>query len=218
MALHALFGGTFDPIHLGHLAVVEALAQQIALERVIIMPNNVPPHRPQPEASSAQRKAMVELAIAGNPLFGLDDRELRRDTPSYTAATLAQWRQQHGYQQPLGFIIGQDSLLTLPTWHQADTLLNQCHILVCRRPGYPVKMASEAHQRWLESHLTDDVSRLHNEPAGCIWLADTPLFDISATAIRQRLHQGRTCADLLPAAVERYIREQGLYRHAPDET
>lgn len=85
--LQALFGGTFDPIHYGHLKPVEILANQIGLSRVIIMPNNVPPHRPQPEATSEQRKLMVELAIADKPLFVLDERELRRDTPSFTADT-----------------------------------------------------------------------------------------------------------------------------------
>jgi len=211
MALHALFGGTFDPIHCGHLRVVEALAQQVKLARITIMPNNVPPHRPQPMASSIQRKEMVALAIADNPLFALDERELQRATPSYTADTLAQWREEQGYARPLAFIIGQDSLLTLPTWYHAERLLSLCHILVCRRPGYPVQMKSEEEQRWLEAHLTDDPTRLHQEPAGRIWLADTPLVDISATAIRQRLQRGQPCRDLLPEAVENYIRAHRLY-------
>ncbi|WP_264385657.1 nicotinate-nucleotide adenylyltransferase [Siccibacter colletis] len=217
MALHALFGGTFDPIHCGHLRVVEALAQQVKLARITIMPNNVPPHRPQPMASSIQRKEMVALAIADNPLFALDERELQRTTPSYTADTLAQWREEQGYTRPLAFIIGQDSLLTLPTWYHAGRLLSLCHILVCRRPGYPVQMKSEEEQRWLEAHLTNDPALLHQEPAGRIWLADTPLVDISATAIRQRLQRGQSCRELLPEAVENYIRAHRLY-HTDSQT
>lgn len=110
--LQALFGGTFDPVHYGHLKPVEALANLIGLSKVTIMPNNVPPHRPQPEANSQQRKTMVELAIADKPLFTLDERELMRNEPSYSADTLQAWRQESGEQAPLAFIIGQDSLLT----------------------------------------------------------------------------------------------------------
>ncbi|MGV2399119.1 MAG UNVERIFIED_CONTAM: nicotinate-nucleotide adenylyltransferase, partial [Klebsiella aerogenes] len=112
--LQAMYGGTFDPVHYGHLKPVEILANQIGLSRVIIVPNNVPPHRPQPEATSAQRVHMLELAIADKPLFVLDERELQRDTPSWTAQTLQEWRQEQGPEQPLAFIIGQDSLLTFP--------------------------------------------------------------------------------------------------------
>ena len=101
------------------------------------MPNNVPPHRPQPVASSEQRKTMLELAIADKPLFTLDERELRRDTPSWTSQTLQEWREEQGADKPLAFIIGQDSLLTFHTWHRYETILDYAHLLVCRRPGYP---------------------------------------------------------------------------------
>ena len=105
-SLQALFGGTFDPIHYGHLQTVEALARQVGLRQVTLLPNNVPPHRPQPEASAAQRVAMVELAIADRPLFNLDTRELARQTPSWTVETLEQLRAERGAAQPLAFIIG----------------------------------------------------------------------------------------------------------------
>ncbi len=95
-SLQAMYGGTFDPVHYGHLKPVEILANLIGLQRVIIMPNNVPPHRPQPEATSEQRKAMLALAIADKPLFTLDERELRRDTPSWTSQTLREWRAEQG--------------------------------------------------------------------------------------------------------------------------
>ena len=151
-SLQALFGGTFDPVHYGHLKPVEILANLIGLSRVIIMPNNVPPHRAQPEASGEQRKRMVELAIADKPLFSLDERELKRDTASYTAQTLQEWREEQGPDVPLAFIIGQDSLLTFPSWHDYDTILGNTHLIVCRRPGYPLEMAQEKHQQWLEDH------------------------------------------------------------------
>jgi nicotinate-nucleotide adenylyltransferase len=210
--LYALFGGTFDPIHYGHLRPVEALAQQVGLKKVTLLPNNVPPHRPQPEASAQQRVAMLHCAIADRPLFDIDTRELERETPSWTVATLEALRAERGAEQPLGFIIGQDSLLTLAKWHRWQDLLSLCHLLVCKRPGYATQMESPEMQQWLEEHLADDAQQLHHSPAGRIWLADTPLLDISATEIRQRRHTGISCADLLPDAVIRYIDSVGLYR------
>lgn len=211
-SLQALFGGTFDPIHYGHLQTVEALARQVGLRQVTLLPNNVPPHRPQPEASAAQRVAMVELAIADRPLFNLDTRELARQTPSWTVETLEQLRAERGAAQPLAFIIGQDSLLSLHKWHRWESLLDLCHLLVCQRPGYASEMPTPELQRWLTQHQTHDADALHRQPAGLIWLADTPLVPVSATDIRQRRHHGISCDDLLPAAVIDYINHQGLYR------
>ena len=216
-SLQALYGGTFDPVHYGHLKPVEILANLIGLQRVIIMPNNVPPHRPQPEATSEQRKEMLALAIADKPLFQLDERELRRDTPSYTSQTLQEWRAERGPTQPLGFIIGQDSLLNFPSWHQYETILQNSHLIVCRRPGYPLTMKEEQHQAWLDAHLTNDVEDLHPLPAGKIYLAETPWFDISATLIRERLQQDLSCDDMLPAPVLNYIHQHGLYQKSADE-
>jgi len=216
-SLQALYGGTFDPVHYGHLKPVEILANLIGLQRVIIMPNNVPPHRPQPEATSEQRKEMLALAIADKPLFQLDERELRRDTHSYTSQTLQEWRAERGPTQPLGFIIGQDSLLNFPSWHQYETILQNSHLIVCRRPGYPLTMKEEQHQAWLDAHLTNDVEDLHTLPAGKIYLAETPWFDISATLIRERLQQDLSCDDMLPAPVLNYIHQHGLYQKSADE-
>lgn len=212
LMLQAIYGGTFDPIHYGHLKSVTALAEEVSLHQVIIMPNNVPPHRPQPQASSEQRKKMVELAIADNPLFTLDCRELERSTPSWTVETLEQIREEKGTLQPLAFIIGQDSLVSLPRWHRWESLLSLCHLLVCQRPGYPLTMETTALQEWLDAHRTDSVEQLHQQAAGKIFMAPTPLYDISATTIRARLESGKDCADLVPAPVLNFIRQQHLYR------
>ncbi|WP_127957721.1 nicotinate-nucleotide adenylyltransferase [Serratia microhaemolytica] len=210
--LLALFGGTFDPIHYGHLRPVEALAQEIGLERVTLLPNHVPPHRPQPEANAQQRLAMVQIAIAEHPLFTVDDRELHRITPSYTIDTLEELRQQHGADTRLAFIIGQDSLLSLHKWHRWQDLLNYCHLLVLARPGYQQQMETVVLQHWLEQHQVRRPVELHRQSAGYIYLANTPLWEISATEIRQRHQQGISCDDLLPRSVQRYIELQGLYR------
>ncbi len=209
--LHALFGGTFDPVHFGHLRPVEALAQQTGLARVLLLPNNVPPHRPQPVASPTQRVEMLRCAIQDRPLFEIDTRELQLDAPSWTVATLEALRAESGPQQALAFIIGQDSLLNLSGWHRWQDLLSLAHLLVCKRPGYPAEMGAAEMQRWLETHLARDVTQLHQQPAGAIWLADTPLVDISATEIRGRRYAGLACDSLMPAAVIDYIDRAGLY-------
>ncbi|MCD1126894.1 nicotinate-nucleotide adenylyltransferase [Jinshanibacter sp. LJY008] len=211
-AIHALFGGTFDPIHYGHLKPVEALAQEVGLNRITLLPNHVPPHRPQPEANTQQRLTMVKLAVAGNPLFSVDERELHRLAPSYTIDTLEEIRSEQGTKIPLAFIIGQDSLLTLHYWHRWQSLLDYCHLLVCARPGYTDKLDTPELERWLQQHRTTHIDDLKQQANGLIYLAHTPLLDISATDIRQRKHNGISLDDLLPPAVQQYIEQQGLYR------
>ncbi|MEY4474394.1 MAG: nicotinate (nicotinamide) nucleotide adenylyltransferase [Pseudomonadota bacterium] len=210
--LYALFGGTFDPIHYGHLKPVEALVQQVGLQHIILLPNHIPPHRPQPEANARQRLKMVELAVADNPLFSVDPRELLRDSPSFTIDTLENLRKERGAKLPLAFIIGQDSLLSLHKWHRWQSLLDVCHLLVCARPGYSQTMATPALQQWLDDHRVFDAQTLSQRSHGAIYLANTPLLDISATDIRRRRHSSESCDDLLPRAVQRYIELQGLYR------
>lgn len=208
----ALYGGTFDPIHYGHLRPVEALSGLIGLKEVIWLPNNIPPHRPQPEASSQQRLKMVRLALEPYSSFTVDTRELEKPTPSYTIETLRDFRKEIGDKQPLAFIIGQDSLLSINTWHQWEDLLEVCHLLVCARPGYQTHFDSVQMQTWLTKHQTHQQEDIHCLPAGKIFLADTPLYNISATDIRARHKAGLDCHDLLPNSVEDYIRQQQLYK------
>lgn len=209
--LYALFGGTFDPVHYGHLRPIIALAQEIGLTQVSLLPNHLPPHRPQPLASAAQRLAMLKLAVANQPLFAIDERELHKSTPSYTIETLQALRDELGPERPLAFIIGQDSLLTLSLWYRWQKLLDYCHLLVCGRPGFAHPLPSTELQTWFAAHHVCDSAILHQQPSGAIYLADTPLIDISATEIRQRLACGDSCQDLLPEAVHDYIQQQGLY-------
>lgn len=212
LPLHALFGGTFDPIHYGHLRPIEALAQQAGLQQIILLPNHIPPHRPQPEASPQQRLKMVELAIAGNPLFTVDSRELQRATPSYTIETLESLRKERGKSQPLAFIIGQDSLRSLHKWYRWQSILSICHLLVCPRPGYDHTLETPTLKQWLDDHRIFSPQPLSQQPHGYIWLADTPQFNISATDIRQQCHKGQSCDEMIPKSVQQYIELQGLYR------
>ncbi|MDR5610823.1 MULTISPECIES: nicotinate-nucleotide adenylyltransferase [unclassified Arsenophonus] len=212
-SIQALFGGTFDPIHYGHLLPVEALAKQVGLQRVVLLPNHVPPHRPQPEATVQQRLAMIKLAIKNNPLFSIDTRELKRKTPSYTVETLLSFRQQIGRQKPLAFIIGQDSLLSINTWFDWQKILDLCHLLVCARPGYSTYFSTPSMQQWLKNHQVHEPEILSHKPCGAIYLADTPLLNISATEIRERKRDRKSCKDILPPAVLRYIDKHHLYQN-----
>lgn len=207
------FGGTFDPIHNGHLQTSTELAEELNLQQLFLLPNHIPPHRPQPVATPSQRVAMLERAIIDRPLFAIDQRELERDTDSWTIETLEGLREQHGSEQPIGLIIGQDSLLTLSTWHRWHELIELCHLLVCKRPGYDVLMPTSELQTWLEEYVTAEHDLIHSLPAGKVWLANTSLHAISATEIRQRIRDGLSCDDLLPAEVLNYIQQQGLYRN-----
>lgn len=207
----ALYGGTFDPIHYGHLRPVEALCALIGLKKVIWLPNNIPPHRPQPEASSQQRLDMVRLALQPFPSFLVDTREIKKPAPSYTIETLKDFRKEIGNKQSLAFIIGQDSLLSINTWFQWEQLLDVCHLLVCARPGYRADFPSARMEAWLKQHQTQQINDIHQLPAGKIFLADTPLYNISATDIRARHKAGLDCHDLLPQSVEEYIDKHKLY-------
>lgn len=205
--LLAWYGGTFDPVHYGHLKPLQALAKQARLRRIVLLPNNLPPHRPQPQASKQQRLHMLKLAISGDPLFSVDERELHHASTSYTADTLHHLRQQYSKDQPLAFIIGMDSLYSFPHWHRPESILNCSHLLVCRRPGCPFSLPAQ----WLAEHLTTQITDLYHHPAGKIFLADTPLYSISASDIRKRRQQNLPCDDLLPAVVFNYIKQQNLY-------
>ncbi len=211
-ALHAFFGGTFDPIHYGHLKPLESLAIEIGIKRVILLPNFVPPHRIPPQASALQRLNMVELAITENPLFTVDDRELYYTIPSYTINTLKALRAEPDtLMSPIAFIIGQDSLLTLYKWHDWDSFLDLCHLLVLARPGYYPHFKRPDLQQWLESHRITNAMLLRQKLHGYIYLAHTPELNISSTEIRKRHHNRLKYDHLLPCAVHRYIELHGLY-------
>ncbi|WP_392561682.1 nicotinate-nucleotide adenylyltransferase [Orbus sturtevantii] len=212
--LTALFGGTFDPIHYGHLLPAIALAKEIKLAHISLLPNHIPPHKPQPEATTSQRLAMLRLAIENYPIFSIDMREITKaklDKPSYTIDTLKAWRNENGNSQGLAFILGQDSLLNLPTWHNWQTLLDYCHLLICRRPGYADNTNDPFLKKWIKRHQTNDIALLHQNSNGSIYFANTPLEDISATEIRQQISSKKSCETLLPAKVWQYIQIHHLY-------
>lgn len=194
----AIFGGTFDPVHLGHLSVAWEAAELLNAE-VRLMPASVPPHRPAPIASAAQRVAMLRAALQKQSRLAVDTRELERSGPSYTIDTLSELRAEQG-ERALVLLIGADAFAGLPSWHRWRELFAVAHIGVLSRPGVeanvPEVLLEEIAQR-----QTADASELRALPAGkVIELTVTPL-EISATRIRELLAEGRDPRYLLPCGL-----------------
>ena len=194
-----IFGGTFDPIHHGHLGAAEEARSQLHLDRVLFVPAGVPPHKPaQPISAASHRLRMVELAIASNPYFALSRVDVDRPAPSYTVETLELLRAEWGPGPRFFFIEGPDSLSDIVCWYQPQRLLELCELAVVARPGSDVDVAG------LERQLPGLTERLH-------WI-EMPLLEISSTDVRARVRTGRPISYLVPHGVEAYIRQHGLYR------
>lgn len=211
----AVFGGTFDPIHYGHLRLAQEMAEMLAVDKVRLVPAGHPPHRGTPTVDPLHRLAMVELATADNPLFEADGREIRKPTPSYSVETLGELRAELGPKRPLVLLLGADAFLGLATWHQWEGLFDLAHIAVAQRPGYGMEswataMPLELRDEW-ENRLTHDSADLHAAPAGRIIVRETTRLDISATRIRLMAAGGKSPRYLLPDAVLDYIRSNHLY-------
>jgi nicotinate-nucleotide adenylyltransferase len=205
-----ILGGTFDPIHHGHLHYGQQIAEQLELEQVSLLPAHIPPHKSGTHANAEQRLEMVKLACQQNPLFCVDDRELHRDEHSYTINTLKQIKAE----QPdtiLYFFIGMDSLANLSSWYQWQELLTLCHLIVTDRPGYQVPEPGSALGDYIENHLTSDLGRLRQDACGYIYLAHTDNLEISSSAIRERLASRQNCQYLLPESILGYIFKHKLY-------
>jgi nicotinate-nucleotide adenylyltransferase len=194
----ALFGGTFDPIHIGHLSVAWEASELLDAE-VRLMPANVPPHRPPPTASATQRVDMLRAALRGQSRLALDTRELERSGPSYTIDTLEELRREYG-ERPLVLLLGADAFAGLRSWHRWRELFDVTHLGVINRPGIEACVPVEL-ERAVAARRTDDPGVIRSLPAGkVIELAVTPL-EVSATRIRELLASGRDPRYLLPAGL-----------------
>ena len=197
-----VFGGTFDPIHSGHLAVAEEARARLALAEILFVPTGQPWLKPaSPIAAVEHRQEMVRLALAGKPHFKLSTVETERAGPSYAVDTIAELQRRLGAWDELFFILGWGSLVELPQWKEPSRLVEMCRLVAVPRPGYPVPdlQALEAVVPGLSERVI---------------IMDKPEIDISATVIRERVAQGLSIEHLVPEAVEKYIREHGLYSAA----
>lgn len=204
-----LIGGTFDPVHFGHLRPALEIAEQLALEEVRFIPSATPPHRWQPVASAQQRLDMVKHAIKDETLFTIDDREYHRDGASYTIDTLKSIRNDIGTKQPLCMIIGFDAFQSFTQWHDWQGILQLTHLIVSSRPGYDQKEMDD----WVQQRYVDTPKELHKKPVGLIYFAKVTQLDISATLIREQLSNGKSSRFLTTDAVHEYIVRNKLYRN-----
>lgn len=202
-----IFGGTFDPIHQGHLACARYVLTHCQLANLRLMPCHLPPHRASPGVSSSQRAEMVQLAIAHEPNMQLERLELNRNEPSYTVDSLRQLSTQLPNHK-LAFVIGMDSLLYFKKWHQWQHILQLAHLIVCRRPGYTT---ADGDAPALLAEYGGDLAKMQQHDAGVIVVLDNPDFPQSATFVRQELPVNPTIQAMLPASVLQYIQQHQLY-------
>ncbi|MCJ7543136.1 MAG: nicotinate-nucleotide adenylyltransferase [Phycisphaerae bacterium] len=201
-----LFGGTFDPVHYGHLIIARAVAEAKGFSRVTLVPANNPPHKPPTRAPAADRLEMLKLAVEGDGLFEVCDLELHRQGPSYTLNTLQALRDKPAGAR-MHWLIGADSLAELPHWHRVEEVLDLARLLIAARP---------MEGRSAEDALASLAGKLPERHLRALRdaIVPTPLIDISSSDIRRRVHQGRSIRYLVPEPVARYIAERGLYRDA----
>ena len=205
-----VLGGTFDPVHIGHLRSALEVAEVLALDELRLMPNARPPHRDTPQVSAQDRLEMVRCAVEGVPTLSVDARELARDTPSYTIETLELMRAELAASDQLFLLLGWDAFCGLPSWHRWEELLQHCHLLVLQRPDADVE-PPDALRNLLAARSVSDPQALAG-PAGQIaFVWQTPLA-VSATQIRQLLASGKSVRFLVPDAVLAYIDAHNLYR------
>ncbi|MCF7983487.1 MAG: nicotinate-nucleotide adenylyltransferase [Thiohalocapsa sp.] len=206
-----LFGGTFDPIHFGHLRVGLDVQQALGLEELRFLPLNVAVHREQPAAGGALRREMVRVAIAGQPGFRLDDRELSRSGHSYTVDTLASLREELGREMPLCLLVGGDAFNSFLDWHRPRDILSMAHLVVMQRPGAQTHHRDPALRDEVQARRCGHMAELELAPAGRIWFQDVTQLEISSTRIRRMLAAGRSPRFLLPDAVLDLARREDCY-------
>ncbi|QFU76934.1 nicotinate-nucleotide adenylyltransferase [Halioglobus maricola] len=205
-----VFGGTFNPVHYGHLRSALELVEHLDLDHLRLMPCATPPHRQAPMCSAEDRAAMVELAVAGEPHLRCDRRELEREGVSYTIDSLLDLRAELDQRHSLTMVMGSDAVHKINSWHRWDELLDVAHIVVLARPGWQFPTEGEVAD-WLAQHRADASDVLHRDTCGSVLVQELRPLDISSTEVRELLANGRSPRYLLPECVLDYIQERQLY-------
>lgn len=204
-----LFGGTFDPIHKGHIKIAEQLMAALELQGMQFIPNKEPMHRDQPAASAEHRLAMVRIATAKNPKFIVNDVEIKRPGPTYTIDTISRIREQIP-EQPLCLILGTDVFAKMNTWHEFERIIELVHIVVINRPG-----VSLSYEPWMKTliqeHQTSNLQNLCQKPGGYLLQHEIEPLMISATEIRKKIKAKKVINDEVCPEVLRYIQQHRLY-------
>jgi nicotinate-nucleotide adenylyltransferase len=205
-----VFGGTFNPVHYGHLRSALELVERLQLDHLRLMPCAEPPHRGAPSCPAEHRAAMVELAVTGEARLVCDRRELTRPGPSYTITSLEEIRVELGHARALCLVMGGDALVHINTWHRWRELLDLAHIVVIARPGCDLPADGEVAD-WLSTHRLRDRRDLHGRSHGGVLLEELRPLAISSTEIRELLADGRSARYLVPEPVLDYIHAHSLY-------
>ena len=206
-----ILGGTFDPVHNGHLHLATTFLEILNLAELRFVPLNTPPHRTPPMASAEQRLEMLKLAVENQADLKVDDCELRRGGISYTIDTLKHLRKILD-KTPICLLMGMENFKTLNYWHQWQSLLDYAHIVIASRPGGDNKLIDEEIKNFMDESITHSVELLHQQPAGLIMQLDIPMLDISSTQIRKIFQTNLNSDSLLPNKVLDFVQTHHLYK------
>ncbi|MGD6858632.1 MAG: nicotinate (nicotinamide) nucleotide adenylyltransferase [Enterobacteriaceae bacterium] len=212
--LFIFYGGTFDPIHYGHLSLIKYLLNSIYYSKILIIPNNIPPHRSKTFANSEQRLFMLNLAL--NELKNIDKKrifidktEINSKNVSYTVRTLYKLKNKYKINSsPCALVVGQDVILKINTWYNSSEILNICHLLVFKR----YKKFNFFNFKNLRNSITKDINLIYSKNRGKIYFFNNPVVKISSSKIRKRYRLGKSCSKLVPKDVDIYINKSNLYR------
>ena len=205
-----VFGGTFDPVHRGHIESVCAVSRLLCDVDINLVPCQTPAHRPLPSASPEDRLKMLQLAVASQDRIFVDDCELRREGISYTADTLLGYRESLGESGSLLFLMGRDSWVTLPSWHRWEELIDLSHLLVLERPGLN-QGSPEVLRKWLKSRQVQNPKEMVDRPFGKVCFLSLDQINVSASGLRDKIAKGRSIREDVNPLVRSYIRQNNLY-------
>ncbi|KGK41433.1 nicotinate-nucleotide adenylyltransferase [Nitrincola sp. A-D6] len=209
---YVFMGGTFDPVHHGHLRTALEIQQWLQVSQVSLIPSGEPVHREQPGCSAEHRLAMVTLAVADAASLHVDEREVSSSEPSFSALTLTSLRNELGPQRPICMVMGMDAYLTLPQWKDWHTFLSLCHIIAVARPGYQYQPVAQMDE-FTRLHAAESPLVLTEKPCGSVLIHELTPLGISATQIRELIGQGHSPRYLLPDQVWEYIKQHQLYSY-----
>ena len=211
-----IFGGTFNPVHWGHVRTASEIKNVLGLEKMLMLPCHIPPHREQPDVSADSSLAMLKLAINEFPELEIDERELKRDGPSYSVETL-QTLHDDIPDKSFALCVGADAFLQFNTWHRWRDIFDLAHLLVAHRPGWSMNAIIEQLPDELREEMSDrliqDAAQLKKQNSGSIMALKVTEIDISSSDIRQRVANNESISGLVPVAVETYIKKHELYRY-----
>lgn len=212
-----IYGGTFNPLHAAHLMVAEEIRERLRLDRILFVPSGVPPHKGGRMPDGRQRLAMVRLAVRGNPFFSALDLEVKREGRSYTIETLQVLRRRHPRPTEFFFLIGMDAFEEITTWREADRLADDVHFVTFPRPGHPlVELEPFLPRSWKTGRVSaygkTGIRKIALAGKKALFTVPMETPPLSASAVRQRIREGRSIRYLVPETVSRYIAKNNLYR------